>query len=178
MADELTQGDVRIVQENIRVLVALPQCLQKVIPDIFVTVIPIDEGKINLGEVEVVVGREEIIISQLEVRDDLFHTKLAEVLVDLLRILPVVASTYGLEGAILQERIRWVYEGQFTMAVVVLDAEGQANHAESKAGTDDQCVARPERPDQAVIEKAEAEIEVFRVFIMPHGLRIVKNVFQ
>ena len=174
MAHQFAHIDVAVVQQDVAVAVRMAQNAQEVMAHVGVGVAAVNEGKVDLRQPARGIVGEELRARELVVRDQPLDAEAAEVRPYLLDVVPLRRAADSAEGAMLEHGIRRVDEAQLAL-VVVLQPEGEADDAEAVARTDDQHVARAQRAHQAVVQEAEAEIEIVRFLVVSERLGVIEN---
>lgn len=105
------------------------------------------------------------------------YPELLEMRIDSERLAPFVLSSDRLERAVFDQGVRGVDEGKHATPVV-LYSQSKTDDTEAKPGADDEKMLRPERPGQAVVDKAKPQIEIIGFFVVTQWFGALENVFQ
>lgn len=105
------------------------------------------------------------------------YPKLLEMRLDPQRFAPFVLAPDSLKRAVFDQGVGRVDECKHS-SPVVLHSQSEAHHAETETGAYNEKMVRSERSGQAVVEKAEPQIEVVRFFVVSQWFGALENVFQ
>ena len=90
---------------------------------------------------------------------------------------PHAPSADGGQGAVLDEAVGRVHEGK-KPHTVILDAQGEADHAEAVSRANHQGVLGTQGPHQRIVEKPKPKVEAPGILPVSEGLGEMENVFQ
>src|SRR5262244_2721981 len=82
-----------------------------------------------------------------------------------------------MEGPVGEHRIRWIGEREAPGAVV-LQAERKADDAEAKARSDHHDMPWAKRPDEAVVDETEPDVQRIGLLVVAERSRVLEDVLQ
>jgi hypothetical protein len=137
----------------------------------------IDERKIDRRQAARVVMGKELAARHRVMRYDPLDAEPAKMRSNFVWIAPVSRAAHRTERTILENGKRRIDERE-TAATVVPEPQSEADNAESKSRTDDQCVPRAQRANETVVHEPETEVQAGRILMVTQGLRVFENIAQ
>ena len=144
---------------------------------VLVGMVAVDESHIDSRQTELLVAGEELLARGFVVRDDVLHAEPPKMLANELRIAPEVHAADGPRRPVAEKRVRGIDKRQLP-AAIVLQAQRQANHAESIARPDYHHVFGPQGADQTIVNESESEVLFGGHLAMSQRLGVVEDLLD